>query len=193
MRFISIIFFVAISTATLAQNIDTTLTWEAFSGRDAINIDVPKDAGDLSLVFESEISLGSIDVSLIDPDGERQGGFQLNASENDFVSVRSRSTGSSATEVIKDSNDTYVSVRSGGNSLEINDSSFSLTTEDGVGINISNEGGVSIIEGSAPGEENGVAKGVMVENFGDPMPGKWKIKIKGEKVSGTVQLKISFD
>lgn len=193
MKYLSIPVILLFTVSLFGQNIDTTLNWDSFSGKDALKIDVPKGAEDLSLVFESEISTGSIEVSLIDPDGERQGGFQLNSSENDFVSVRSRSSGSNATEVIKDSNDTYINMRSGGNSLQINNNSFSLSTEDGVGINISSDGGVSIIEGSAPGENSGVAKGVMVENFGDPMSGKWQIKMKGENVSGTVNLKISFD
>ena len=193
MKGILVAAIVLFTTALTAQSIDTSFTWTNFTGTEAIKLNVESGTEDISIVFEGTVSQGSIDVDLMDPDGERQGGFQLNSSSNDFVTIRTSGIGTSSTSTIKDSNETVVSIRSGGNSVEINEGAFSLTTEDGTGINISSSGGVNIVEGHTAGSNDGEAKGVMVENISDPAKGTWTVKVRGENASGDIRLVLDKD
>lgn len=104
--------------------LDSTIQLDNETGKMEIPIQVTNGADKLSVSFEGRVSSGSFEVELRDPDDQRQGGFQLNSSSDDYVKVKSSKKNS---QNKKSSRNEIRSSSSSGKSK----SSISITTGDG--------------------------------------------------------------
>lgn len=118
-----IIFLLLVSSwmtaSTQSMFFDSTFVMENESGRTEIPVKVSSSTDVLAIAFDGRVSNGSIEIELRDPDGHREGGFQLNTSSNDYVTTRHSKHGGS------DVQSTRSVIRSSGSSMSVETSTSS--------------------------------------------------------------------
>ena len=219
MKYVIILSAFLFTSLLSAQSvIDTTITLSDHTGNQEMVINVPDGAENLAVAIEGKVDGGSFEIELFDPKGQRQGGFQLNSSSDDYVVVRSgshddrnakaksksktktksKSKSSNSNSNSNSENDedeeTLISIRSGGKSTSISSGQGSMSVASGNGsVSISSNDGVSKVVTKGLGNGEGSAKGVMVESISKPDAGRWKLRIKSENVTGEIKLEVDHD
>lgn len=132
----------------------------------------------LTFKFRGDIEHGKLIMTILDPNGKKEGGFELEATD-------SSENANTATSTVTSSGVTQSTSSSSSSSKSGKTKSSSSTSNSNKN---SNDNNYSYSFSSASG---GKANGQMNKSLENPVSGTWTIKIKCEKLKGKIYLMTS--
>lgn len=194
--FSTIIFFLSMfpqmGAAQKAEySVDKEFKWKDANKSMTILFDIQKKSSILAMSFAGAIEKGTLEVTIVDPKGEKIPGFMLvsGIAYKDSSEIRI-SVGEGETKILttnKDGSVVSTTTSTSPSSASANASASSSTS----GIGISSAGNSYAHYNSTAGGQG--AKGVMNKVLSDPLPGKWKVLIELKNVTGGLNVAIDQD
>ena len=167
-----------------SERINEKLHYENETAIKELKFEVRGSSKVLTMAFEGKITSGSIEIEVIDPDGEEQNGFELSTTRQSKSGYSvSSSTGKNIVEVYSGAEGSGASVIVSKNSGSGKNSNSNSNSNDG-----SSRTTAESYEVSDSG--NSTAKGVLSETIASPKPGIWTILIDSENVTGDISFKV---
>jgi len=185
-----LLLFFLLPALVSAQDSDNSkkkdLKFDNESKKSEIKIKVNGDSKSLVFTFKGTVSKGDLNISLIDPEGKREGGFNLSTvrgskgsgssinittNNKDGNAKSSVNIGSAASSSTGTSTSTNVNINSNSNS------------ENGKGYN-------QVMTTSYSGNGKGESKGSMTKTISNPLGGTWIVKIETKKATGKLSYRI---
>ena len=196
-----------------------TLTLDSSSDTQNIPLEVGDGLSALAITVLGHITEGSVVVTILNPDGQKQSGMELKTGEKYKVKVKSKSKSKGKGSSSSTSTSTSTSTSSGTSTVTVTatadedgkGTTVTTTTNSGDGSNVvvsvngdtsaaASESEVRISSGkssstavSTSADEGTGAKGVLAEAVKDPMPGTWTLVVKTEGASGEIELRVERD
>lgn len=161
-----------------------TFEWDGDTHFETIYIDIKNGSSSMIVNLVGTVKKGKLEVSLIDPDGEKIPGFLLVSDGSSDDSLFENSSGS---------NQVTTSTSSGTSTTVSTNSATSSTSISSSGKSNGKNNATDSYVYSTSNDLFGEAKGVMNKIITDPTTGKWKVIISAKNVKGNLVVSIDQD
>jgi hypothetical protein len=185
MRYAIMLLFIMNALVSRAQSdglsegrLTKELNFDNETSEQEVTLQVNPSTRQLTFKFRGDIEQGKLIMTILDPNGKKEGGFELEGKD-------SSENANTATSTVTSSGVTQSTSSSSSSSKSGKTKSSSSNSNSNTN---SNENNYSYSFSSATG---GKANGQMNKSLENPVSGKWTIKIKYEKLKGKVYLMTS--
>ena len=198
MKTVLSLLFIGLASSLFAQKqFSEEFTFNKTSTDQAYEVPIPAGAKKLDFQLKASLEEGQIKVRLLDPEGEKHGGFELGSQETGTNSATSiRSTGkagrNSNISTNSNTNGTATTISSSGHnsSSSSTNSQGSTTTISSTSSDEGEKKSYSYSYQNVSSNEKG-AKGQMDRKMVEPLAGTWKVIIEATDATG--QVEVSFN